>query len=333
VAVKAYADARGRVRYAVEFEQQGRRVHRRCPPSTTQAQARELEVRLRRELFNRDSLSHTPDIPLAEALQRWLDATLPHRKDQTVQNKSYQWASLVLGKELREAPAVAASGSKKWTAEKLSAATVNRRLCVLKAVCKWAWEQNLIGENLSPRIRLLPGEKKREVYLTAAEIERLAKSAPTSKSLSAIYLTAYTGLRAAELLRLPSITTDSVSLLVANTKSGKPRSIPIIPKIRPHLSALPIGLTYRQLIGEFWVARKAAGMEHVRWHDLRHSTASMLINAGVSLYIVGQILGHSSTQTTSRYAHLTHETLREAMDKIGAEPTSIPPKRHLKNVR
>jgi site-specific recombinase XerD len=333
VAVRAYADARGRVRYAVEFEQQGRRVHRRCPPSTTQAQARELEVRLRRELFNRDALQHQPDIPLAEALQRWLDATLPHRKDQTVKNKAHQWAEFVTGKTLMDVPPVTQSALKSWKAAGLSAATVNRRLCVLKAVCKWAWEQSLIAENLSPRIRLLPGEKKREVYLTAEEIDQLASCATNTTVRSAIYLTAYTGLRASELLHLPKQLSTTATLLVAQTKSGKPRSVPVIDKIRPYLSALPIPLTYRQLIGEFWIARKAAGLDYVRWHDLRHSTASMLINSGVSLYIVGQILGHSSTQTTSRYAHLTHETLRDAMAKLDQQAPTIPPRTRLRRVK
>jgi site-specific recombinase XerD len=65
------------------------------------------------------------------------------------------------------------------------------------------------------------------------------------------------------------------------------------------------------------VARKAAKMPHVHFHDLRHSCASMLINKGVDLYTVGAILGHSSTQTTARYSHLADKTLRAAMRKIG----------------
>jgi integrase len=333
VAVRAYADARGRVRYAVEFEQQGRRVHRRCPPSTTQAQARELEVRLRRELFNRDALQHQPDIPLAEALQRWLDATLPHRKDQTVKNKAHQWVPFLLGKSLGSAPTVATKAVTTWISSGISVATVNRRLCVIKAAAKWAWEQNLIAENLSPRIRLLPGEKKREVYLTATEIERLASSSPSMTCQAAIMLSAYTGLRASELLRLPAVPTTSAHLLVGQSKSGKPRAIPVIDKIRPHLAALPIPLTYRQLIGEFWIAREAAGLPHVRWHDLRHSFASLLANEGVDLYVIGKLLGHASMQTTSRYAHLQDETMRAAMAKIGNDPTSIPSKPRLQRVK
>jgi site-specific recombinase XerD len=57
-------------------------------------------------------------------------------------------------------------------------------------------------------------------------------------------------------------------------------------------------------------------MEHVRWHDLRHSCASMLINAGVDLYTVGKILGHSTPQTTARYAHLSDARVKQAMRKL-----------------
>lgn len=57
-------------------------------------------------------------------------------------------------------------------------------------------------------------------------------------------------------------------------------------------------------------------MKHVHWHDLRHSCASMLINAGVDLYTVGKILGHSSPVTTQRYAHLSQGTLQKAMRKL-----------------
>ena len=62
--------------------------------------------------------------------------------------------------------------------------------------------------------------------------------------------------------------------------------------------------------------REAAGMPHVRFHDLRHTTASWLINSGVDLYTVGKILGHSGPQTTARYAHLSTATLEQAMRKL-----------------
>ena len=58
--------------------------------------------------------------------------------------------------------------------------------------------------------------------------------------------------------------------------------------------------------------RCEAGMPELRIHELRHSFASFLVNAGRSLYEVQNILGHAQTQTTQRYSHLAHETLLAA---------------------
>jgi integrase len=70
-------------------------------------------------------------------------------------------------------------------------------------------------------------------------------------------------------------------------------------------------------------ARTAAGLPEVRVHDLRHSFASFLINAGRSLYEVQKILGHTQIRTTQRYAHLSQETLLDAantaVDALGVE--------------
>lgn len=61
-------------------------------------------------------------------------------------------------------------------------------------------------------------------------------------------------------------------------------------------------------------ARRKAGLADVRIHDLRHSFASYVINAGRSLYVVQKLLGHTQIKTTQRYAHLSHESLLMAAD-------------------
>jgi site-specific recombinase XerD len=58
--------------------------------------------------------------------------------------------------------------------------------------------------------------------------------------------------------------------------------------------------------------REKAGLEWLRIHDLRHSYASFLVNHGRTLYEVQQILGHSDSKVTERYAHLSSKTLQEA---------------------
>ena len=60
-----------------------------------------------------------------------------------------------------------------------------------------------------------------------------------------------------------------------------------------------------------------ANLDDVRLHDLRHTFASVAVMNGMSLPIVGALLGHSKPQTTARYAHLASDPLLEAAELIG----------------
>lgn len=128
---------------------------------------------------------------------------------------------------------------------------------------------------------------------------------------------AYTGLRLGELVGLKRDNIESGMIrLDSNTKTGRPRSVPVVPLIRKALKRVPFTYAKRKIQAKFAQARKKAKMPHVHFHDLRHTTASLLVQAGVSLYTVGEILGHATTQTTRRYAHLDDQAKRAAMRKI-----------------
>jgi len=64
---------------------------------------------------------------------------------------------------------------------------------------------------------------------------------------------------------------------------------------------------------------KAAHLENVRLHDLRHSFASVGAASGLSLPMIGALLGHSQPNTTARYAHLAASPLHQAVDAIGVQ--------------
>jgi integrase len=68
-----------------------------------------------------------------------------------------------------------------------------------------------------------------------------------------------------------------------------------------------------------WLAvTKAAGLEGLRIHDLRHSFASIGAGASLGLPIIGKLLGHSQAATTHRYAHLDADPVKRAAETIGA---------------
>jgi integrase len=63
---------------------------------------------------------------------------------------------------------------------------------------------------------------------------------------------------------------------------------------------------------------RQAGITGCRIHDLRHTHASILASAGLSLPVIGALLGHTQPQTTHRYSHLLDDPLRQAAEKVGA---------------
>lgn len=75
-----------------------------------------------------------------------------------------------------------------------------------------------------------------------------------------------------------------------------------------------------QEVKRFWASvLKEAEIENCRIHDLRHTHASHLVSSGLSLSIVGKLLGHTQASTTQRYAHLADEPLREAAELFGSK--------------
>jgi integrase len=76
--------------------------------------------------------------------------------------------------------------------------------------------------------------------------------------------------------------------------------------------------THLQWLTRVWHhVRKETGIGNARLYDLRHTFASVGAGGGLSLAIIGKLLGHSIHRTTERYAHLADNPLQEAADKIG----------------
>ena len=80
------------------------------------------------------------------------------------------------------------------------------------------------------------------------------------------------------------------------------------------LSPTCIKIIARNLLRAYYDARKKAGLEDVRFHDLRHTFATRLVQAGVDLYTVAKLLGHKDIRMTQRYAHHNSESLRHGVD-------------------
>lgn len=116
-------------------------------------------------------------------------------------------------------------------------------------------------------------------------------------------------------------------LAQGDTKNGDRRAVPMHPRIRCCLQYLPITTAKITLQAAWRRARARVDMPDVHFHDLRHSAANEMVNAGVDLYTVGVVLGHRDPRSTQRYAPLTAGTLADAVGKIGKKSPHKPTKK------
>ena len=210
----------------------------------------------------------------------------------------------------------------------LAPATCNRILAVFKTICSLAVMRGLLLTGQSPCAGVSPFKihAQRERYLSRDEAQRLMRALEKSDrpEAFAIRLLLLTGARKSEVLkaRWEHVRLDLRLLVVPLSKSGKPRHIPLSDEAIAIMRAIPRQPGNPWLFpGEapgkplsdlylFWnKLRRELGLADVRIHDLRHTFASFLVNAGHSLYEVQKLLGHSDPRTTMRYAHLEQASL------------------------
>jgi integrase len=123
-----------------------------------------------------------------------------------------------------------------------------------------------------------------------------------------------------------------LKIRATNSKSRQLRSVPLNVSAMEVLNQLDTQCKFEYLfinrqtgkpyttITKVWGRlRKQAGLDHLRLHDLRHQYASFLVNCGRTLYEVQQILDHSDSKVTQRYAHLSTKTLQEAADSASTK--------------
>lgn len=151
-------------------------------------------------------------------------------------------------------------------------------------------------------------------------------------AVAAIRLLILTGARLREILdaQWSQIDLERGVIFLSDSKTGKKpiylsaaaqAVLASLPRIEgnPHIIAGAKEGAPRADLKKPWAAvKRAAGLEGVRLHDLRHSFASFGAGASLGLPIIGKLLGHSQAATTHRYAHLDADPLRRAVDTIGA---------------
>ena len=202
----------------------------------------------------------------------------------------------------------------------------------------FAIERGLRKDNPAHGVKK-PPVRKMERFLSEDEIARLAAAlddeAAASKNpypAAALKLLLLTGCRRGEILNLQwqHVDFERQCLRLADSKTGAkvvylnaPAATLLLelPRLPENPYVIVGAVKGAPLVGmdKIWRSiRKGAGLEGIRLHDLRHSFASVGAIGGLSLPIIGALLGHKHAMTTARYAHLSADPVRAANEAIGS---------------
>lgn len=302
---------------------------RRSAGTTVFEEAKAAENRLRAECYDARK-THRPGLGAVDSiLAEYLTPRLTPRTRSTARHLAAAFAG-------RHAATLTAADIRahieRRRADGAAPATVNKELAMLSAAINdYNARHGCQLANPASGAKLREPEGKLR-WLTRDEYTRLlAAASPLVRDF--VQLGCHTGLRKGELLQLEWTDVDPVRRLIMlrpeATKSGRRRAVPLndeaLAAIRSRGDACPdsalVFCGVLDLKKGFAGAVRRAGLHDVTPHTLRHTFASWLVIAGVPLYEVRDLLGHSTIKLTERYAHLAPENLRAAVDRIGQNHT------------
>jgi integrase len=216
----------------------------------------------------------------------------------------------------------------------------NYVIATLRALINFGIDLGLRPPASNPARRIkMYREQARERFLSELEIAKAADAIEQAEragkigphGAAGLRLALFTGARSGEITAIQWSHVDWGRKLIRlpDSKTNDPRTIHLsdaaieIIKTVPRIGKFVIAGAkpdepYKNL-GRAWiVAREYAGLQDCRLHDLRHSYASLAAGRGVSLQMIGKLLGHKVAATTQRYAHLARDAVSAVNDDLGA---------------
>lgn len=197
---------------------------------------------------------------------------------------------------------------------RLKPATVKHILSDLRCLMNWAVDADLLDKSAFPR-RVMPKLQERPPDRLTDEEAQAVMKLPEPYGFIARFGIG-TGLRWGELIRAQSTDLQNGALVVHQTKSGKIRRIPLAPEL---LAELRFRVGRLMPIINPWgfarMVRRFTGIKRFHAHQMRHTFACRMLEAGVSLAAVQQLLGHSTVVMTQRYARISDEMVRREVER------------------
>lgn len=206
--------------------------------------------------------------------------------------------------------------------------SINREMDNIKRIFSLAKSNKRIRFNPADELKDLKIQNPTKRYLTKEEEEKLlACSNPVMRAV--IIFALHTGMRSSEIknLKWSDVFLRQGYLIALNTKNGKSRELIITPQMKKELKKLPKiseyvftnPLTkepYKDFRSTFARTVTAAGIPHITFHELRHTTASRLNELGIDLASIQEYLDHADARTTQRYIHKPRKNITDAIKRL-----------------
>jgi integrase len=319
---------RGRI-YWTQVWVNGKR-HQKSTHTSRIREAREIDRQFKEELTLAQYHAHRlqPDMPFGELAARFLAEAQPkpHHLDRLKIVLPY-FAAMPIGQIHRGV--VREYRKDRHERKTVTETTVNRDLEVLRHLLFWAVDEGYLAANPLSRLPMPKERRKPRVVMTVAEEQKLlANAAP---HLRVIVIAALdTGMRRGELLTQRwehvDFTRRLLSVTHSKTAGGEAREIPLTNRLSQTLTSMrkPGGLVFEfrhrplHILKTGWKAAiRRAGIRYYRFHDLRHTFNTRLMEAGVMQEVRKALMGHSSGEDVhSIYTHVETPMKREAIRKL-----------------
>lgn len=310
----------------------------------------DMDYELKKGIVTKDSIRKRL---VRDAIKEYIEKELPYKKNARNVKQHLSWWNEQIGKyEVGEIiPAHIAQCRDRLLNDpgrrgfKISNATVNRYLASISSLFGWLLkEKHWIQKNPVTDIRKPKVNNSRRRFLSDEELPRLLIACDESRNpyLGVIVRVALlTGMRRGEIMNLTwkDIDFEDKQIFLEETKNGDSRTISMVDKLEKVLKGLMGDVCYsintllfpgeedpskpRDIRSAWERALKVAEIEDFKFHDLRHSAASIMLEAGVSHMVIARILGHRVLNTTLRYSHLSDKGAREALAHISKKVEGV----------
>lgn len=295
------------------------------------------------------------DVPIRRVLDGYVEQHLTGKSQRDARSVLRHWTRFLDDEDLRTVAEMTPGVQRAYVAwrrkqgqgrlgKALSNATINKELEVLRAAMN-AWRrEGFVSE--TPHVRMLPKPSARDRFLTPDEVRRLLAECHKPHLRRFILISLHTLQRPGAVLGLRAEQVDLSRRRIDFAPPGwiqTAKRRPVVPITTTLLSVLEeamaesisgyviehIGRPVQSVKGSFGKACERAGLNRVTPYVLRHTGATLLAGAGVPLWQVSGMLGHSLSRTTEIYAKHTPEYLKGAADGLesvlGAETLGISP--------